>query len=119
MKSKEEEELNDKLCETIGIEKQSYIAMGEECEGNYPNLFEPNNFIKLIECKTPSKSDSTLFAEVTSIAYFFSRHNFELNVRYDFLNMLLHFFNGYSDDWLSLRKQKRLKETIRSIKWED
>lgn len=114
-----EKELNDKLCEEIGIKKQSYTAMGEEEEGDFPNLFEPKNFIKLIECKTPSKSDSTLFAEVTLIAYLLSRKNFNLNVRYDFLNMLLHFFNGYSNDWLSSRKQNRLKETICKIDWED
>lgn len=108
-------ELNEKLCKEIGIKKCTYEAMGEECEGDYPDLFEPNNFIKLIECKTPSKSDSTLFGEVTSIAYFFSHSNFKMYVRYDFLHMLLHFFNGYSDDWLSSRKQNRLKEAILKI----
>ena len=50
-----EKELNDKLCEVIGIKKGAYEAMGEECEGDYPNLFRPNNFVKLIELQVSKK----------------------------------------------------------------
>ena len=47
MNKLKELKLNNKVCEKLGIKKQSYTAMGEE--EDYPNLFKPNNFIKLIE----------------------------------------------------------------------
>ena len=48
-------EQNEKLCKLLGIEKATYEAMGEECEGDYPDLSEPNNFIKLIELQVSKK----------------------------------------------------------------
>ena len=107
-------ELNKKICEQIGIKKCTYEAMGEECEGDYPDLFEPNNFVKLIELQVSKKLIiGRYFQGSGNYGVPFSSQWYD---RESFLTILIDYFSR-TDECFAKNKNKIIHK-IQQTEWE-
>lgn len=107
----------EKLCKNCKPLSMEYLRFKKICP-NKPNPYyidfeRPENFVALIELK-PLKTHPTLFEDVTRLCYFFNPDAFKLQVREDFLYMLVHILNGYSNDFIRQSTQEKIKQAIRN-----